>query len=127
MSPTIFPFTTPTEEEDFRIFPSDIEDDELVVYHGTAKSNVASILATGFRRNPEAESVSFAQKSFFALNYAAGKRTADSPEGAILACRLRALGEPGVVVAGGLVHVYFDHLIPPIVGICIVPATYLHH
>jgi len=124
--PPTYPFVAPIEEEEFRLFPAEIENDAHIVYHGTTLSRLESILAHGFRRNAESGSASFAQKSFFALNYAASARTSASPEGVVLACRVQSLIETGVVSAGGIVHVYLDCLLPTVEAICMIPPMYVH-
>lgn len=46
----VFAFKTPQpdEENGYRQFPAELEDNPNVFFHGTAEQNLASILANGF-------------------------------------------------------------------------------
>ena len=120
--PIEYPFATPTEDHGFCLFPSELEDDELTVFHGTALCNFDSILQNGFRPKPPLASVSFARRSSGALRWASNARGTNSPHGLVLAARLATLS--GVVVENSDVHVIRLCLMPTIVGFCVVPACY---
>ncbi len=116
-------FGTPAEQN-YRIFPDDLERDPEVFFHGTGRCFLQSIVDGGFRFPPpdRAQSVSFARTSDVPLGYASGL----GADGVVIAVRFDARN--GSVRADepfGL-HVYRFDPQPEIVGYCIVPAAYVH-
>jgi hypothetical protein len=121
-----YPFLNPTSENGYRVFPSDLEDDQLVVFHGTALCNLNSILEGGFRPKCQGGGVSFARGSELALGYAAARRGPHSPDGVVLAARLHPGAVAEIVIENSTVDVYKLELMPTIIGMCVIPAAYQH-
>ncbi len=91
-----YSFYTPREERDYRLFPSEFENDTNIFLHGTAATNLETILAAGFRADPPLEAISFARNSGLALRYACDARSIESPQGCVLMVRVDDLGVPGI-------------------------------
>jgi hypothetical protein len=118
------PFLEPAEEKGYRLFPADLENDELVAFHGTARANLKSIFDNGFRFTADLQSLSFAKNSPLALRYACCARSNSSPEGCVLVVRFASLNEAGIANETSIIHVYALSQLPVIIGYCIVPADY---
>jgi len=114
--------------EDYRVFPLELEDNPLVVFHGTALANFDAIVAVGFKRGIDAgatlESISYAKGSSSALTHWIGRRMVGQ-DGIILALRFESFQ--------GLheeVQIVYDYKTvptqPEIIGYVVVPATYVH-
>jgi hypothetical protein len=56
-----YPFNGANEENCYRLFPDEIENDEQVFFHGTAEGNLQSIIGDGFRIPDQLKSISFAK------------------------------------------------------------------
>lgn len=122
-----FPSPHPDGERGYRVFPAALESDPLVVFHGTARVHLASILTHRFRIRGALPSVSFTKTSPVALGYACSKRSDDSPEGVVIAARFSSFAPPGTVEeAGGCVTIYREDAPYEILAYCIVPADYAH-
>jgi hypothetical protein len=63
MSPKEYPFPEDPSRNDYRLFPDELENDALVLFHGTAEKDLASILKDGFRPPGQLASTSFANNS----------------------------------------------------------------
>jgi hypothetical protein len=125
VGPKEFQFANPTDETGYRCFPQEMEDDQLIFFHGTAASNLRPILAEGFRPVRALTSISFARTSDLALRYACESRTAVSPEGCIIMVRFSNVEQSGITAEQFGVHVHDLSMIPEIIGYCIVPAAYV--
>ncbi len=122
-----FPFGNPNEENGYMVFPDSLINEKLVVFHGTAEADLDSIIKNNFRVSGELESISFSTSSNLALGYGCGKRSKESPKGAVLAVRLKSLEKPHVVNEGGIVHLYKPEEVPPtVIGYCIIPSNYVY-
>jgi len=127
VSVTEYPFPEPNEKNGYLLFPNSLENEELVVFHGTARSNLDSIIEGNFKVSGELESISFSSTSSPALGYGCNKRSEQSPEGVVLAVKLQSLNKPHVVSSGGIIHLYKPEQVPPcILGYCIIPENYVH-
>lgn len=111
-----------SDENEYRVFPVELETDSLVFFHGTAEENLPSILASGFRSG-SVPSVSFAKKSGLALRYACDARST-SGRGVVIAVRFECLDDLRIVRESFGVHVYDATLQPRVVGYCFIPADY---
>lgn len=126
-SVTEYPFPKPNEINGYCLFPASLENEELVVFHGTTKSNLESIIENNFKVSGELKSISFSSNSNLALSYGCDKRSKQSPEGVVLAVKLQSLNKPHVVSSGGVILLYRPEQEPPrILAYCIIPATYVH-
>jgi hypothetical protein len=131
--PHEYPFGSPNEQNDYRIFPDDMLNDEHILYHGTAAIKLEPIINGGFKilgkpfnTDGKLPSVSFAWKSRTALIYACERRTPDSPQGCIIAVRFKNLESPLIVPDPVGITVFRQDEMPPVIGYCIVPSTYKH-
>lgn len=125
-SPKEYPFPWPDEKKGYRLFPDDLESDELVAFHGTARAHLDSIIANGFTFAGTLQSLSFAKDSALPLSYASSSRSADSPEGCVIAVRFAPpIPRPGVVVETSVIHVYKLDEQPEVIGYCVIPADYV--
>jgi len=121
--PPEFPFPSPGEDTGYDVFPANLENDPCVVFHGTAGSNLESILENGFRIRGELPSVSFAKRSAVPLGYAYNKR---DPKGVVIAARFPSLASRGVKEEVSCVYLYDESNQPTIVGYVLVPEDYVH-
>lgn len=133
--PIFYAWKMPDEASNYKIFPSCLEDDELVFFHGTDKANLDPIQKYGFKsasqlvdqnastKEDDLASVSYSKTSALALNYACKKRSQNS-NGVVIAVKFKSLC--GLVVSGDVIHAYNPALQPEILGYCIVPAWYKH-
>ena len=124
LSPKEFPFGGASEQNEYRVFPEELESDEHVLFHGTAEARLPSILANGFAPGRRLPSVSFAHKSSLPLRYACEARRPESPCGVVIAVRFDDLTNPFVVRDAVGAHVY-NNVQPEIIGYCVVPADYV--
>lgn len=123
-TPKEYPFEGADEENGYRLFPVDLENDDHVAFHGTAEANIRSIIDNGFTFAGSLQSLSFAKSSTFALKYACDARTEASPNGCVLAVRFVSLDRPGIMVETSIIHVYKLEEQPKVIGYCVVPANY---
>ncbi|MFK4719352.1 hypothetical protein ABIE89_000452 [Bradyrhizobium niftali] len=120
--PVEYSFQEPSEHRNYRIFPAELEDDEPIAFHGTAETNLKSIIDGGFSFIGALQSLSFARTSSLALKYACDARTEVSPNGCVLTVRFPSLEK--VAVESAVIHVYRLDLQPKVIGYCIIPASY---
>jgi hypothetical protein len=125
--PKEYPFCRPTEENEYRVFPDEMENDQHIFFHGTAKANLQSILRDGFKIPvTDPKSVSFARDSSLTLVYASTPRSEPPREGCIIAVRFDDPQSPRIVPEHFGIHVSRQDALPHIMGWCIVPETYKH-
>lgn len=120
-----YDFPWPNDDNGYDIFPTDLENDPLVAFHGTAESNLDSIIRSGFKIGGELPSISFAKNSSLPLNYACRKRSEISPNGVVIAVRFESLTQPGVAEEVSCIHLYCQGKQPEIIGYCVVPENYV--
>ncbi len=124
VKPKEYPFPQCPAEYDYRLFPNDLEDDDLVFFHGTARGNLLGILEKGFKIPENLPSISFARNSNLALKYACDKRCNSSLDGVVIAVQFDCIDEPYIKKESFGLHVgNFDHH-PQILGYCVVPSSY---
>lgn len=124
-------YTLPSDmhiREDYRVFPPELENDPLVVFHGTARSNLSAIVEGGFKRGSDVgarlQSISYAKRSSAALSHWVARRE-EGQEGVILALRFKSF--VGLSEEPDFVYDYNEvPTQPEIVGYVSVPATYIH-
>jgi len=125
-----FPFPTDLEYRSFCVFPDELEQDDLVLFHGTPLKNFANIAENGFSLpSPNDDNpltgVSFARRSSSAFNHAMNKRKSHPGNYCIIAVRYLSMDFPHIVNDGtGLVHDYKLDPLPQCVGVCVVPESY---
>lgn len=118
-------FEKPREELEYRIFPSHLEDDPNVLFHGTCESCARPIRDHGFQSQSELKSSSFSRHSAVPLGYACKKR-GDGMRGVIFAVRFEGLGVPGIRQEGDIVYLDDPSAGYGIVVYCFVPEDYQH-
>lgn len=121
-----YQFIRPSEERDYLLFGDDLEDDNLVCFHGTAEAHLDAILRDGFKPKPPLTSVSFARKSRETIPFASSPPGQPPRTGCVLIVRFERLDQPGIKVNLTDVWVYDRRLLPAIEGYCIVPADFKH-
>lgn len=119
------------EETGYCVFSADLEDDALVLFHGTPAENLESILENGFRIPSQdggtgLSSVSFAKRSSMALGHACTKRESEPGDYVIIAVRYESLERKGLKVNVSDIHDYTLDPAPEVIGFCRVPTTYRH-
>lgn len=129
--PTEYPLPDNLPERHYRVFPSDLEDDPLVLFHGTARKNLDPILAEGFRLpDPKSGnpliSISFAKCSRESLALVMDRRWDEPEEYCIIAVRYLTLKRDGITENRLDIHDYVLDPQPEILGYCIIPASYVH-
>lgn len=119
-----YEFRWPDQNKGYRLFPLELEQDPLVLFHVSSKSNFEPITKQGFKAAPPLESVSYTKGSEQCLTYRA---LAGPPEEKVaFAVRFQSLDAPGIVVNNADIHVYDERLQPEIVGYCFIPLDYRH-
>lgn len=121
-----YQFPWPDEQKGYALFPAELEDDPLVLFHGTSWPNAKSIMRERlFRRGPDVESASFFEHSEFAMIYALRKR--GDGDGCVLAASFESVAPPAVTKDGHIFHLWPKSRVQPrVIGYCIMPATYQH-
>ncbi|WP_417449558.1 hypothetical protein [Kordiimonas sp.] len=121
-----YEFPCSPSENQYRVFPDHLENDESIFFHGTSEQNACSILSGGFQINGTLSSVSFSTNSSLALGYACTKRLEQGGRGAVLAVRFRNTSPPEIATEPFGIHVYDLNIEHKIEGICWVPDDYQH-
>jgi hypothetical protein len=126
MEMKIFELITPTEENGYCVFTSDLEDDEHVFFHMTPAENQDSIIKEGFRSAQELgvgtlTSVSYAKRSSFCF---ANLGITLSSGFVIFAVRFESGALEEIVNNRSDIHVYKHYLQPEILGLVRIPAGF---
>ena len=123
-----YPFPSQPDVTGYCVFPPELEDDQLVLFHATPVSNADSIVKDGFKipDNSELVSVSFAKRSVGALTHAMNKRQTEPGEYIIFAVRYQSLDREGLSNNLCDIHDYKLDPMPQIIGSCVVPTSYQH-
>ena len=129
MAITEFAFPGPNQMEalHYNVFPESLENDDLVLFHGTNAADWPSIQENGFQSSFQLKSegltsVSYAYKSSAALSHIRGRHK--SVEVVIVAVKFDAVADrPGLVVNVSDIYVR-DGTQPEILGFCKIPASY---
>ncbi|ELA7420937.1 hypothetical protein Q9F26_004631 [Vibrio parahaemolyticus] len=128
-----FPF--PNEEKGYSLFPSNLEQDGNVLFHGTTIENFDSIVADGFKSAKELgkgtapdfllQSVSYAKTSNQCLGYVCRNRSETEPKDCVVfAVKFESLDVYGITNNSCDIHVNLPNIQPEIIGYCIVPKDY---
>jgi hypothetical protein len=122
-----FPSKIELENRNYRVFPTELEDDSLVLFHGTLARNFDSIQSNGFKSASALgigtlESVSFAYKSDVALTHIANLNGARI----IIAVRYETLDNPKIRKNNVDIHDYALAPPPALIGVCRMPLEYKH-
>lgn len=117
-------FIEPTEANGYRLFPQELEDNQLVFFHATPKRHLDSIVENGFRSAESLgvgtlQSVSYAMKSSACL---AHLQCAVNEDYVVLAVRFESLEDVKVNLSD--IHIYKQEIQPEILGYCVLPAGF---
>jgi len=122
----VFPARQVLEENDYNVFPPDLEADELVFFHATAAEDVESILRSGLqpgiKLGRELTTISFADKSAWALHHWVTVR--NGRDGVILALQFDNRDE--LSYQSGTYYSRELKSQPRVIAMCPVPSTYKH-
>jgi len=121
-----FPFQ-PEEGAGYNLFPAELEQDEHTFFHGTSEAMARSIAKEGFKPRAVLTSSSFSEASGLALGYACRKRSDDSPNGCVLAVRVKSLDSPWLRREGPVLYLAPNtprREQPALIGRCVVPSGY---
>ncbi|WP_018228012.1 hypothetical protein [Methyloversatilis universalis] len=121
-----FDFPWPNQEKGYRLFPAELEDDELVLFHATPKQNLPAILKEGFKARPPLASVSYAKSSIYCLAHLFTGRQSLAEEAVVIAVRFESLAQQDIKENFSDIHVYNSDIQPAILGHCTIPVTYEH-
>jgi hypothetical protein len=124
-SPKVYPFRGADENNEYRVFPDELEDNPHIFFHGTAAGNLESILKDGFKASGTLSSVSFASNSGVPLRYACEARTPACPDGCVIAVCFDDLSRPGIKHESFGLYLYNLDEQPHVHGYCIIPAGYV--
>ena len=124
--PTNVPRVTPCEENGYCLFPPELEDDPLVLFHITPVRNFDGIIANGFLSGAELGtgelcSVSYAKRSIGCL---AKINNVVSEDSVVFAVRFDTLGQDGIKVNESDIHVFRREIQPAILEYCELPSGY---
>lgn len=113
------------EENQYRQFPDEIENNSYIFFHGTAEANFESIKNQGFQFKPNGnlQSISFAKDSSLALSYACVTRNDISPKGIIIVVDISNINPECIVQQSFGIHLS-PKFQPEIIGYCLVPESY---
>ena len=120
-----YEFPWPNEEKGYAIFPKELENDPLVLFHGTQKKNLESIIKDGFKPRPPLASVSYAKNSVYSLTHVMRQREPQEDD-VIIVVRFETLDTPAIRDNMQDIHVDNPELQPKIIGYCTMPHTYEH-
>jgi DTW domain-containing protein YfiP len=131
MAISVYPFPDNPATTDYCVFPSELEEEEMVLFHATAEENCQAIMADGFKiPDPTGlnglQTVSFAKRSNLALTHAMMRRASQPGAYCILAVRYETLSRKGLAVNSADIHDSTLDPAPEIIGYCIVPESYRH-
>ena len=130
-----YSFPWPDHEKGYSLFPSEMEDDPLVLFHGTAIGRFDPIISEGFKSGKELgggtdpsyhlESVSYANSSSHSLMHVCNTR--DRNGGGVFVVfvvKFPSLPSAGITVNQSDIHVFDPRIEPTILGFCVVPESY---
>lgn len=119
-----FPFNGADETLGYKIFPTELENDNEVYFRGVDENEIDSLVYDGFKIKDPLPSVSFAATSELALKYACDKRDDGKKDAYVLAVRFKADNKSKKVKENSILHVYMFDPQPEILGFCTIPAEY---
>ena len=127
-------YSFPSDDElvaaGYCVFPKEMEDDPLVLFHAAPADKVDKIRKEGFKSAEELgtgilKSVSFAYRSMSALTHLASFHGPDNPY-VMFAVRYENLDQKGIIKNVSDIHDYSRDPPPEIIGICRIPPDYEH-
>jgi hypothetical protein len=122
-----YEFPWPDESKGYELFPKVLENDPLVLFHGTSEKNLQPIASGGFKAFPPLGSVLFAKNSIYCLSHICSKRSKETSENdVVIAVRFESMQGIGIKDNLSDIHVYNTDIQPEIIGYCIVPHSYRH-
>jgi hypothetical protein len=128
MTPKVYPFEREAlARRGYRVFPDELENDELIFFHATSADRLKPIVDQGLKPGIEVggtlATISYALTSNIALTHWVQVR-ADDTEGVILALRFDDLSE--IFEKHGTHYSLALRKQPIVIGTCAIPSTYEH-
>jgi hypothetical protein len=127
-----YTFPDDLAKTDYCVFPAELENCSLILFHATPAQNFEAIKSDGFKSaaslgTGDLPSVSFAKRSSGALHQAMTKRANQPGAYCIFAVRYETLERN--CLKNNVSDIYDYSLDPPptLIGYCTVPADYKHH
>jgi len=122
-----YEFPYPNEDRGYKLFPEALENDSCILFHGTLKNKLQSIIKDGFKSFPPLESVSYAKCSSYSLGHICQNNPNERQEDSVvIAVKFDSLNIKGIANNPSDIHVYKEEIQPKIIGYCIVPKSYRH-
>lgn len=121
---TEYTFPANIGDHDYNVFPAALESGPNIFFHGTSKIAFDKIKTEGFKHGPVLQSVSFIRTSPLSLRHACEKRSAESPNGAIIAVRFPEGNIRGIRRENEFLYLDNLSIQPEIVGYCIILGSY---
>ena len=121
-----YDFPWPNEEKGYQLFPLELENDPLVLFHGTLQKNLNPILKDGFKAFPPKTSVSYAKSSTYSLTHLFTNQRTLTEDAVVIAVRFETLEQQGIQNNLSDIHVNKHEIQPTIIGYCTVPINYEH-
>ena len=119
-----FDFLWPNEEKGYELFPLELENDPLVLFHGTLERNLHPILEYGFKAFPPLDSVSYAKSSIYSLTHIFNNQHVLTEVAVVIAVRFETLEQQGIKNNLSDIHVFKHEIQPKIIGYCTLPINY---
>lgn len=116
-----WPPETPTEHNNYSLFNSVLEDDDLVYFRITELSNLDPILQEGFKPSPGSHTVSFANKSRRSLSHQPNPKDQDY---VVFAVKFTQAQLDQVAMEGVDIQVARPEIQPQILGYCLLPKGF---
>jgi hypothetical protein len=131
MAVTEYTFPSNPEALSYRLFPSDLENDQLVFFHVTPIENYELIVRDGFKiPGPNSRSglssVTFAKESIAALTHGMQKRISFPGDYCIIVVRYSEADMPRLRINSSDVNDFEMATQPAIIGHMTVPSAYSH-
>jgi len=120
-----FDFVPPTADNGYCLFDIGLENNPLVLFHTTPRSNVESIIKNGFKFGPNLASTSYAKKSSACLTHRCLKMHGQE-DYAVFVVRFETLKQKGIKINETDIHVYDEMIQPLCIGYLIIPGTFQH-
>lgn len=119
-----YEFPENIEEHEYQVFPSELENDPAIFFHGTSELAFNSIKKEGFLPTQQLPSVSFIKTSPLSLRYACECRSPESPNGVVIVVQFPINTIKGVRRENEFLYLEDMSKQPLVVGYCTIPSSY---
>lgn len=123
-----FKLIIPSEHNGYSLFPSELEDNPTILFHGTSAKKFDSILKIGFKSafylgTGDLKSVSYAKESSSCLNHIS---IGLDQQSVVFAVEFSTLNQPYIRNNPSDIHVFRD-LQPKILGYVLIPKNFTYY